>query len=107
MVVYKYKVRSMRKKNARREDKESVRVSWKESKFLPISYVDIQKATDDFSTKNLIGSGGFGTVYKGTVTTDVPEHSTIDIAVKVRNCYFSSFFLVSAEDYILCPIYWY
>ncbi|CAM8937611.1 unnamed protein product [Rhodiola kirilowii] len=29
---------------------------------------DLEKATDNFSTKNLIGKGGFGYVYKGTMS---------------------------------------
>lgn len=32
-----------------------------------LSYEDICKATGNFSTSNIIGEGGFGTVYKGTL----------------------------------------
>lgn len=34
---------------------------------MKISYLDIVRATDGFSPENLIGSGSFGTVYKGSL----------------------------------------
>ncbi|KAK2373507.1 putative LRR receptor serine/threonine-protein kinase [Trifolium repens] len=45
-----------------------------------VSYQDLYQATDGFSTTNLIGSGGFGSVYKGNLMS-------VDkvIAVKVLN----------------------
>ncbi|KAL2553527.1 putative LRR receptor-like serine/threonine-protein kinase [Forsythia ovata] len=45
-----------------------------------ISYDELLKATGGFSSENLIGSGGFGTVYKGILDLD---RSTV--AVKVLN----------------------
>ncbi|XP_068488044.1 probable LRR receptor-like serine/threonine-protein kinase At3g47570 [Phaseolus vulgaris] len=45
---------------------------------LKISYSEITKCTDGFSQDNLIGSGSFGSVYKGTLSGD--ESS---VAVKV------------------------
>uniref|UniRef100_A0A0D9XRH5 Receptor kinase-like protein Xa21 n=1 Tax=Leersia perrieri TaxID=77586 RepID=A0A0D9XRH5_9ORYZ len=45
-----------------------------------VSYTDIIKATDQFSSNNLVGSGRFGKVYKGTF------HFSIDpLAIKVFN----------------------
>jgi len=60
-------------------------VSVSVNQFFKISYAEIQKATQDFSPTNLIGSGGFGSVYKGTLAINDPKDSTMDIAVKVLN----------------------
>ncbi|KAL7163142.1 hypothetical protein ACSBR2_039275 [Camellia fascicularis] len=50
-------------------------------RFFPkISYIDLLKATDGFSTENLIGSGHYGKVYKGMLS---PDKTTM--AVKVLN----------------------
>ncbi|XP_058110898.1 probable LRR receptor-like serine/threonine-protein kinase At3g47570 [Magnolia sinica] len=51
-----------------------------EDPFMIISYADLFKATDGFSSANLIGSGSFGSVYKGTQYQD-----GIVFAVKVLN----------------------
>ena len=45
-----------------------------------VSYGDLSKATDGFSSENLIGSGSFGSVYRGTLNQD----DTL-VAVKVLN----------------------
>ncbi|KAI5444923.1 hypothetical protein KIW84_013268, partial [Lathyrus oleraceus] len=45
-----------------------------------VSYQDLHRGTNGFSTENLIGSGGFGSVYKGNI---VSEDSFV--AVKVLN----------------------
>ncbi|KAL0456544.1 UNVERIFIED_CONTAM: putative LRR receptor-like serine/threonine-protein kinase [Sesamum latifolium] len=50
------------------------------TQFTRISYGDLLKATDGFSEANLIGSGKFGSVYKG-----IFEDGQILIAVKVLN----------------------
>ena len=47
-----------------------------------ISYSQLVKATDGFSTTNLLGSGSFGIVYKGELDGQAGE-STILVAVKV------------------------
>ncbi|CAI0626713.1 unnamed protein product [Linum tenue] len=47
-----------------------------------VSYQSLHKATNGFSTTNLIGVGSFGSVYKGVVNINVEE---ITIAVKVFN----------------------
>lgn len=46
-----------------------------------ISYSELVKATDGFSTSNLLGSGSFGSVYKGEL--DQPGESASLVAVKV------------------------
>ncbi|XP_061341738.1 probable LRR receptor-like serine/threonine-protein kinase At3g47570 [Gastrolobium bilobum] len=45
-----------------------------------VSYQNLQRGTDGFSTRNLIGSGSFASVYKGTIE---PEDTVV--AVKVLN----------------------
>ncbi|XP_058110906.1 probable LRR receptor-like serine/threonine-protein kinase At3g47570 [Magnolia sinica] len=51
-----------------------------EDPFMIVSYADLFKATDGFSSANLIGTGSFGSVYKGTQDGD----GTV-FAVKVLN----------------------
>ncbi|KAM4083035.1 hypothetical protein ACB094_08G026400 [Castanea mollissima] len=46
-----------------------------------ISYKELRNATDGFSLKNLIGTGNFGSVYKGKLGLDQTT-----VAVKVLNC---------------------
>ncbi|GJU01406.1 kinase-like domain-containing protein [Tanacetum coccineum] len=48
-------------------------------RFLKVSYNELLKATDGFSTANLIGQGGFSYVYKGILDSDVDKF----VAVKV------------------------
>ncbi|XP_048421799.1 putative receptor-like protein kinase At3g47110 isoform X2 [Pyrus x bretschneideri] len=48
---------------------------------LKLSYGDLLKATDGFSASHLIGSGSFGSVYKGVLN----EHEERIVAVKVLN----------------------
>ncbi|GJR73815.1 leucine-rich repeat protein [Tanacetum coccineum] len=48
-------------------------------RFLKVSYNELLKATDGFSTANLIGEGGFSSVYKGILDSDVDK----SVAVKV------------------------
>nr|KJB74285.1 hypothetical protein B456_011G285100 [Gossypium raimondii] len=51
-----------------------------ENSVLQLSYQSIVRATDGFSTQNLVGSGSFGSVYKGVL-----QASGAVIAVKVLN----------------------
>ncbi|KAG4127723.1 hypothetical protein ERO13_D10G246600v2 [Gossypium hirsutum] len=63
-----------------RKKKEQSTTSCVESSLLQLSYQSIVRATDGFSTQNLVGSGSFGSVYKGVL-----EASGAVIAVKVLN----------------------
>lgn len=47
-----------------------------------ISYADIRIATSNFAAENLIGKGGFGSVYKGVFSISTGEETTT-LAVKV------------------------
>ncbi|XP_024179816.1 probable LRR receptor-like serine/threonine-protein kinase At3g47570 isoform X2 [Rosa chinensis] len=44
-----------------------------------VSYLELLHATDGFNESNLLGTGGFGSIYKGTLSDG------IDIAIKVFN----------------------
>ncbi|KZV57089.1 receptor-like protein kinase [Dorcoceras hygrometricum] len=48
--------------------------------FLRVSYADLVKATDGFSEANLLGSGRFGSVYRGIL-----DETRLAVAVKVLN----------------------
>ncbi|GKC75082.1 kinase-like domain-containing protein [Tanacetum coccineum] len=48
-------------------------------RFLKVSYSDLLKATDGFSRTNMIGEGGFSSVYKGILDSDDDKF----VAVKV------------------------
>ncbi|GJU72209.1 kinase-like domain-containing protein [Tanacetum coccineum] len=48
-------------------------------RFLKVSYNELLKATDGFTTENLIGEGGFSSVYKGILDSDDDRF----VAVKV------------------------
>ncbi|XP_077239118.1 LRR receptor-like serine/threonine-protein kinase EFR isoform X2 [Tasmannia lanceolata] len=54
--------------------------SSKEGQYLQVSYLNLFKATDGFSSANLIGVGSYGSVYKGILGRDENV-----IAVKVLN----------------------
>ncbi|XP_058109122.1 probable LRR receptor-like serine/threonine-protein kinase At3g47570 [Magnolia sinica] len=51
-----------------------------EDPFMNVSYAELFKATDEFSPANLIGTGGFGAVYKGFL-----DRVGTMVAVKVFN----------------------
>ncbi|CAL1389355.1 unnamed protein product [Linum trigynum] len=48
--------------------------------FVMVSFKDLYQGTNGFSSENLIGSGGFGTIYKGVL-----EQMETPVAVKVLN----------------------
>ncbi|XP_043700229.1 probable LRR receptor-like serine/threonine-protein kinase At3g47570 [Telopea speciosissima] len=63
----------------RKEKKEST-LFFIESRHFKISYAQLLKATDGFSSANLIRVGSFGSVYKGVI-----NHGKTIVAVKVFN----------------------
>ncbi|XP_042482646.1 probable LRR receptor-like serine/threonine-protein kinase At3g47570 [Macadamia integrifolia] len=64
----------------RRKEKKESTLFLIESRHLKISYAQLLKATDGFSSENLIGVGGFGSVYKGVL-----NNGDTTVAVKVLN----------------------
>ncbi|KAM3242246.1 hypothetical protein ACQJBY_054742 [Aegilops geniculata] len=46
--------------------------------FLKVSYADLAQATTNFSESNLVGRGGYGSVYRGKL-----KESKVEVAVKV------------------------
>ncbi|XP_020250578.1 probable LRR receptor-like serine/threonine-protein kinase At3g47570 isoform X2 [Asparagus officinalis] len=52
--------------------------SLKDSQFMKITYAELARATNQFSSSNLIGAGSFGSVYKGILNEGI-------VAVKVLN----------------------
>ncbi|PQQ13695.1 putative receptor-like protein kinase [Prunus yedoensis var. nudiflora] len=67
--------------SSRRKRKE-IPLSTLANSFLQVSYATLLRATDEFSSANLIGAGSFGSVYKG-ILDDNDKHQLV--AVKVFN----------------------
>ncbi|XP_062017717.1 probable LRR receptor-like serine/threonine-protein kinase At3g47570 [Rosa rugosa] len=62
-----------------RKKRKAIKLSTLGNSFLQVSHAMLLKATDGFSSTNLIGEGGFGSVYKGILDGDRV------VAVKVLN----------------------
>ncbi|OWM83855.1 hypothetical protein CDL15_Pgr004286 [Punica granatum] len=63
-----------------RKQRKTVASSASKDGFLKVSYRDLLKATDGFSSANLIGTGSFGSVFRGVLGLEQTA-----IAVKVLN----------------------
>ncbi|XP_031392069.1 probable LRR receptor-like serine/threonine-protein kinase At3g47570 [Punica granatum] len=63
-----------------RKQRKTFASSSSNDRFLKVSYQDLLEATVGFSSANLIGTGSFGSVFKGVLALD-----QITIAVKVLN----------------------
>ncbi|CAN1270596.1 Probable LRR receptor-like serine/threonine-protein kinase At3g47570 [Linum perenne] len=72
-ILYQYKLWRSRKQSCVRDSVLS--------QFTMVSYKDLHQGTNGFSPENVIGSGGFGTVYKGMLD----QMGKTPIAVKVMN----------------------
>ncbi|EOY11018.1 Serine-threonine protein kinase, plant-type, putative [Theobroma cacao] len=64
----------------RPKKEKSTATTFAENSLLNLSYQSLLKATEGFSSMNLVGSGSFGSVYKGIL-----EDSGVVVAVKVLN----------------------
>ncbi|XP_077225758.1 receptor kinase-like protein Xa21 [Tasmannia lanceolata] len=64
----------------RKSSKKPSSISSMEGRHLKVSYAELFKATDGFSSANLIGAGSYGSVYKGIL-----GHIENVVAVKVLN----------------------
>ncbi|XP_078175163.1 putative receptor-like protein kinase At3g47110 [Carex rostrata] len=53
--------------------------SFKNGRYKKVSYADIAKATAGFSSKNLVGSGSFGSVYKGMLDNKAVAIKVFDL----------------------------
>ncbi|KAF8028550.1 hypothetical protein BT93_E1239 [Corymbia citriodora subsp. variegata] len=74
VLVFVY-VRSLKKKKTKEPTSSSVVDTWQK-----LSYGTLLRATDGFSSTNLIGTGSFGSVYRGVL-----QENGTNIAVKVLN----------------------
>ena len=59
-------------------NRKPLSASTMEKKFQIVSYQDLARATDGFSSANMIGDGGYGSVYKGILG---PDGQTVAIKV--------------------------
>ncbi|CAN1299053.1 Probable LRR receptor-like serine/threonine-protein kinase At3g47570 [Linum perenne] len=71
-LLYYFKVRSSKKQTSVGDSALT--------HYMMVSYKDLHQATNGFSSDNLIGSGGFGTIYKGVL-----DQVANPVAVKVLN----------------------
>uniref|UniRef100_A0A6N2KLY9 non-specific serine/threonine protein kinase n=1 Tax=Salix viminalis TaxID=40686 RepID=A0A6N2KLY9_SALVM len=68
------------RKKRREKNRRELTSSPDGNALLKVSYRSLLKATDGFSSLNLIGTGSFGSVYKGIL-----DHNGAPVAVKVLN----------------------
>ncbi|KAK1616044.1 hypothetical protein QYE76_021561 [Lolium multiflorum] len=65
-----------------RKMKSSAQLSLISENYMRVSYAELFKATNGFSSENLIGAGSFGSVYKGSMQSNDQQ---VVVAVKVFN----------------------
>lgn len=83
-----------RRKRRRRRRRSKVNSSI-EDKYLKISYTELLKATEGFSSANLIGIGGYGYVYKGILGTEETNVAVKELDLQQRGA--SKSFIAECE----------
>ncbi|XP_058202857.1 probable LRR receptor-like serine/threonine-protein kinase At3g47570 [Rhododendron vialii] len=76
------------------------KVSLLKDPFLKVTYGELLKATEDFSSTKLLGFGSFGRVYKGIIDQNHKQNGELVVAVKVfdlQTCGATKSFMAECE----------
>ncbi|RRT78184.1 hypothetical protein B296_00012621 [Ensete ventricosum] len=81
-------------------------LSQRQNNFRVFTFKELKHATRNFSRSLMIGEGGFGCVYRGTIQSSKDPSTTLDVAVKqlsrggLQASYLQFFYLILPK---LCP----